>query len=100
VDGSDSPRSPSELSSPSSLFTPPSTQEGTGNQIRKSLELWSWDFKQKMAAEEEQELDLGNSDVCTKYREAGRIANLAMQGIKTMVRTFIRVHLKSAYARP
>ena len=48
-----------------------------------------------MAAEEEQELDLGNSDVCTKYREAGRIANLAMQGIKTMVRTFIGLHLKS-----
>jgi len=39
-----------------------------------------------MAAVEDQELDLGNSDVCTKYREAGRIANLAMQGIKTMIK--------------
>ena len=48
-----------------------------------------------MAAVEDQELDLGNSDVCTKYREAGRIANLAMQGIKTMVRTSTALRLKS-----
>jgi len=38
------------------------------------------------APEEEVELDLGNSDVCTKYREAGRIASLALQGIKSQVR--------------
>lgn len=48
-----------------------------------------------MAAVEDQELDLGNSDVCTKYREAGRIANLAMQGIKTMVRASTALRLKS-----
>lgn len=33
----------------------------------------------------EEELTLSNSDVCTKYREAGRIAALAMQGTKAQV---------------
>ncbi len=35
------------------------------------------------AGDEEAEYTLSNSDVCTKYREAGRIAALAMQGIKS-----------------
>ena len=41
-----------------------------------------------MAAEEEVDIeyDLSNSDVCTKYREAGRIANLALTGIKSQVK--------------
>jgi len=29
----------------------------------------------------EEEQDVSNSDVCTKYREAGKIANLALQGL-------------------
>lgn len=33
--------------------------------------------------EEDEELDLGNSDVCTKYREAGKIANMALEGVIT-----------------
>lgn len=36
--------------------------------------------------EEDAENTLANSDVCTKYREAGRIASLALQGIKAMVK--------------
>lgn len=31
------------------------------------------------------EFTLANSDVCTKYREAGRIASLALQGIKSQI---------------
>lgn len=38
------------------------------------------------ADDDDDELDLSNSDVCTKYREAGRIANLALQGIKGQVK--------------
>jgi curved DNA binding protein len=34
---------------------------------------------------EDAEFTLANSDVCTKYREAGRIASLALQGIKSQV---------------
>ena len=37
------------------------------------------------AASEEGEFTLSNSDVCTKYREAGKIASLAMKGIKAQV---------------
>jgi hypothetical protein len=40
--------------------------------------------------DEETEFTLANSDVCTKYREAGRIAALALQGIKSQVRTLAR----------
>jgi len=36
--------------------------------------------------EEDVENTLANSDVCTKYREGGRIASLALQGIKAMVK--------------
>mmetsp|Transcript_52224 Transcript_52224/g.119136 ORF Transcript_52224/g.119136 Transcript_52224/m.119136 type:complete len:395 (+) Transcript_52224:87-1271(+) len=36
--------------------------------------------------DDDDEFDLSNSDVCTKYREAGRIANLALQGIKGQVK--------------
>lgn len=80
-------------SSASSLIKPSNRKSGN----RSSFGLLG--LEATMAAEEEQELDLGNSDVCTKYREAGRIVNLAMQGIKTMVRTFIGLHLKSVYTR-
>ena len=58
----------------------------------------------KVAATEE--LDVDNSDVCTKYREAANIANLALQGIvlqvdlfrvtethRLMVQTFFRLVL-------
>jgi methionine aminopeptidase len=37
------------------------------------------------AEDDDVENTLANSDVCTKYREAGRIASLALQGIKSMV---------------
>jgi curved DNA binding protein len=37
------------------------------------------------AASEEGEFTLSNSDVCTKYREAGKIASLAMKGIKAQI---------------
>jgi len=39
----------------------------------------------QLAAEDEEEDDLSNSDVCTKYREAAKIANLALQGVITQV---------------
>lgn len=32
------------------------------------------------------ELDISNSDVCTKYREAANIVNLALQGLVLQVR--------------
>jgi len=35
--------------------------------------------------DEEAEFTLANSDVCTKYREAGRIASLALKGIKSQI---------------
>lgn len=35
--------------------------------------------------EDESEMDLAISDVCTKYREAAKIANLALQGVITQV---------------
>ena len=34
------------------------------------------------SAADGEELGLSSSDVCTKYREAGRIASLALKGIK------------------
>jgi curved DNA binding protein len=37
-------------------------------------------------AGDSEELDLANSDVCTKYREAGRIASLALKGVKTQIK--------------
>jgi len=37
------------------------------------------------ADDEEAEFTLANSDVCTKYREAGRIASLALKGIKSQI---------------
>ena len=37
-------------------------------------------------AGDSEELDLSNQDVCTKYREAGRIASLALQGVKTQIK--------------
>lgn len=40
----------------------------------------------RVEADEDTELDLSSSDVCTKYREAGRIANLALDGVIAMVR--------------
>ena len=36
--------------------------------------------------DDESQFTLANSDVCTKYREAGRIANLALKGITSQVR--------------
>lgn len=41
--------------------------------------------------ETDAELDVSNSDVCTKYREAGKIANLALQGLVLQVRPGARV---------
>lgn len=37
------------------------------------------------------ELDISNSDVCTKYREAGKIANLALQGLVLQVKPGAKV---------
>lgn len=37
------------------------------------------------AEDDETEFTIANSDVCTKYREAGRIASLALQGIKSQI---------------
>lgn len=36
-------------------------------------------------------LDISNSDVCTKYREAGKIANLALQGLMLQVKPGAKV---------
>ncbi|EGB05714.1 hypothetical protein AURANDRAFT_54512 [Aureococcus anophagefferens] len=41
--------------------------------------------------EEDVELDISNSDVCTKYREAGKIANLALQGLVLQVKPGAKV---------
>lgn len=40
---------------------------------------------------EDDELDVSNSDVCTKYREAGKIANLALQGLMLQIRPGAKV---------
>jgi hypothetical protein len=42
-------------------------------------------------SDEEVELDISNSDVCTKYREAGKIANLALQGLVLQVKPGAKV---------
>ena len=36
--------------------------------------------------EEETEKDISNNEVCTKYQEAGKIANLALQGLVMQAR--------------
>jgi len=37
------------------------------------------------------ELDISNSDVCTKYREAGKITNLVLQGLMLQVKPGAKV---------
>jgi len=42
-------------------------------------------------ADPEAELDISNSDVCTKYREAGKIVNLALRGLIIQVKPGAKV---------
>jgi len=41
--------------------------------------------------EDDAELDISNSDVCTKYREAGKITNLVLQGLMLQVKPGAKV---------
>jgi len=41
---------------------------------------------EEVEKEEEEITDLSNSDVCTKYQEAARIANLAITGLVSQIK--------------